>query len=248
MATREFRPADHVRFLLFLRSDRARTLRALLVGEEGRIVGETSFTLEARRGVVLRMTDFLITPYTPQGRYHLRLEAEGGSLEVGEVRVTRGVESRPPVRVERIEHPMAVRFGDSIRLLGYDLRGARGDRIQPGTTLHLTLYWETEAPIAEDLHVFTHLVGTAYNPRTEGPLWAQDDQIPLEGTYPTYDWLPNLPLADEYELELPPDLPPGDYWLTVGLYREDGERLPVEGSAPSPDERSALLLVLHAGE
>ncbi len=245
VATREFRPSDHVRFLLYLRSDHPQSLRASLVGEGGRSVGEMSFTLEARRGAILRMTDFLITPYTPRGRYHLRLETEEGSLEIGEVRVTRGVGSRPPVHVERIDHPMEVRFGENIRLLGYDLRGVRGNRIQPGTTLRLRLYWETEAPLAEDLRVFTHLVGSAYNPRTEGPLWAQDDQVPLEGAYPTYDWLPNLPLADDYELELPPDLPAGDYWLTVGLYREDGERLPVEGAEPSPDERSALLAVLH---
>ncbi len=246
MASREFRPADHVHFLLYLRSTRPQSLRARLVGEDGRIVGENRLDLPAGRGLIVRMTDFLITPYTPRGRYHLQLETEEGEkLERGTVRVTRGTESRPPVHVERIEHPLDVRFGESIRLLGYDLDGARGDRIRPGTTLHLRLYWETEAPIAEDLRIFTHLVGTAYNPRTEGPLWAQDDQAPLEGAYPTYAWLTDLPLADDYTLELPDDLPPGDYWLTAGIYREDGERLPVEGSRPSPDDRAALLALLH---
>jgi len=117
---------------------------------------------------------------------------------------------------------------------------------RPGTTLELTLYWEATAPITQSYTVFTHLLGAAYNPVTQGPLWAQDDQIPLEGAYPTCTWLPNLPFADTYTLDIPPETPPGDYQLLTGMYHtEDGVRVPVSGAGADPAMGNVLLTVIR---
>ena len=72
--------------------------------------------------------------------------------------------------------------------------------------------------------MFVHVVDAS------GAVRAQKDNAPMNGTYPTTLWQPGEFVRDTYTLSLPPDLPPGDYALDVGLYLADtGARLPVAG-------------------
>jgi hypothetical protein len=68
--------------------------------------------------------------------------------------------------------------------------------------------------------VFTHLLGP------DGQILAQQDNPPVNGTYPTTLWLPGEIVVDPYTIPLPTDLPPGDYPIQVGFYiAENGLRL-----------------------
>ena len=126
-------------------------------------------------------------------------------------------------------------FGDKIKLLGYS-----ASDLQPGDALELTLFWEVSDPWEGEiapLHVFTHVLDSG------GQLVAGHDGIPANGRYPTPSWLPGMTIADAHVIQLPPDLPAGDYEIRVGLYEpESGERLPVlaaDGSVP-PDNSFLL--------
>ncbi|RME74288.1 MAG: glycosyl transferase, partial [Chloroflexi bacterium] len=79
---------------------------------------------------------------------------------------------------------------------------------------------------------FVHLLDS------EGRLVAQHDAAPWwEAPIPTSTWRPGEQLLDRHPLNLPPDLPPGEYQLRVGVYYwETLERLPVlENGQPSGD-------------
>ena len=138
-----------------------------------------------------------------------------------------------------------------VRFLGYDLyrdrglfrqRLSPGQIIRPGDRLVLRLYWRADGPVDGSYTVFTHLVGAAFNPATGGPVWAQEDRVPLEGTCPTDLWPPDLLLRDEYELLLPSDAPPGEYLLEIGMYRPGtGERLPVAGDGADVEARRLVI-------
>jgi hypothetical protein len=109
------------------------------------------------------------------------------------------------------------------------LSEVEGSKIQ---SLTLTLYWRSESPLPVDYTTFVHLQNEA------GETVAQQDQPPLGGVYPTSLWDPGEIIADEISLTLPPELPPGEYSLVMGLYDfNTGLRLPVPGQ---PD--NSLLL------
>jgi len=94
--------------------------------------------------------------------------------------------------------------------------------VYPGETLHLTLYWQALSPMAEDYTVFTHLL------LPPDQVWAQDDQQPHEGQKPTSTWQPGQVIADQHQLALPPEIPPGVYEIEIGLYlAASGDRLRV---------------------
>ncbi len=248
LATREFRALDHVRLGLYLRVTEPVTLTVALEGEDGRAVAQRSLSHLPSEALVRRQVEFLVTPYTPSQPYHFVLYGLVGQppLTFGEIRVTHTEKAPEPARIPQ---PLQSRVGEEIRLLGYRLEGVRGDHpptARPGETLELTLYWQTDSPLGQSYHVFTHLLGATHNPATGGPVWAQDDQVPLEGAYPTDQWLPGIPLADTYRLEIDPQAPPGEYQLVTGLYRvEDGERLPVRGAGADPAARQIRLTTLR---
>jgi uncharacterized membrane protein len=129
--------------------------------------------------------------------------------------------------------PLAVRFGPDIHLDGAALPRVA----QPGDALPYTLYWRTMQPLTVDYTVFAHLLDA------QGNKVAQLDWQPHDpaGVLPMSAWLVDQPVIDRQSLPLPPDLPPGDYWLQVGLYDwRTGSRL-----APAGDAGPATLL---AGE
>ncbi len=130
-----------------------------------------------------------------------------------------------PLQYQTVQHPLHLNFDDQIELLGYDLST---DQVKSGDTLDLTLYWHALTELEEDYTVFTHLLGESYNLASEGFLWGQKDNMPLNGTYPTSRWLGNEAVIDRYAIAVQPDAPPGPYRIEVGMYvLETGARLPV---------------------
>jgi hypothetical protein len=68
-------------------------------------------------------------------------------------------------------------------------------------------------------------------------VWAQQDNQPQGGRYPTSAWALQDKVIDRYELALREGTPPGEYRLLIGMYdlatgqrlpaiSENGERLP----------------------
>jgi len=124
-----------------------------------------------------------------------------------------------PATIERLE----VSFGEEIALLGYDLDQ---DRISPGESLTVTLYWKALAPIDENYLLFIHLLGA------NQVMVAQIDTHPGWGNYPTSLWRPGEVIVDTYTLPIPPAaLTPNQLQFEVGLWRpREGLRLRVTDS------------------
>jgi hypothetical protein len=108
-------------------------------------------------------------------------------------------------------------FGEQIALLGYDASAAV---VEPGDRVYLTLYWKALQNLDINYQVFVHLSGP------DG-LVAQSDKI-NPGEFPTRRWPEEKYVRDEHQLQLPPNLPPGNYEITAGLWvQSDGWRLPL---------------------
>ena len=145
------------------------------------------------------------------------------------------------------DHRMEAVVGDSIRLLGYEVDA---ERVSPGDTVRLTLFWEALAPLDTDYTVFSHLLG-GHNPATQGPMWAGHDSPPLQGHYPTTVWQPGEVILDVHPLAIPTDTPPGEYELEAGLYElETMTRLPAYDALGQrlPDDRVLLGSIVVVGQ
>jgi hypothetical protein len=119
---------------------------------------------------------------------------------------------------EAIPHPLRLDLGDRIRLLGYALNS---QRVAPGGTLLLTLYWRAMAPIQERYTVFTHLLDE------EGQIQAQMDSEPQGGGLPTDRWAVGEVITDNYALTVA-ETTSGRHELEVGMYLlETLDRLPI---------------------
>ncbi len=110
-------------------------------------------------------------------------------------------------------------FAGKAKLIGYDT-GSSTD------SMTLTLYWQSLAPFDRDYTVFVHALDAS------GKTFAQADQQPQHGNYPTSFWDVGEQIRDDYSLALPP----GNYRIEIGLYLTDtGERLPISGADSKQD-------------
>lgn len=124
-------------------------------------------------------------------------------------------EAFPTVRVPRDVNAI---LQDKVELLGYDLSESQtGD----GSLLTVTLYWRSQSSLEHDYTVFVHLAGVG-----GGPPYAQSDSQPRDGSYPTSFWDVGEVVVDQHILQIPTDMPPGEYQLLAGMYLlETGDRL-----------------------
>ncbi|MBI4301748.1 MAG: glycosyltransferase family 39 protein [Chloroflexi bacterium] len=121
--------------------------------------------------------------------------------------------------VPTIEHPLVAELGGMVRLLGYDLD--KGELASKGR-LRLTLYWQSFKPLDKDYKVFVHFVDKDLR------FYGQKDNRPLFDQFLTSQWPPGDILRDNYQIDLKPDTPPGEYWLLVGMYDPvTGQRLDI---------------------
>jgi mannosyltransferase len=126
----------------------------------------------------------------------------------------------PPDGATEMETAVSTPFGPHITLQGYTVGS---DTAVPGDILPITLFWETAEPLNTRYKVFIHLVAN------DGPPLAQRDSEPGGGLALTTTWMPGETVVDNHGLFLPPDLPPGQYRLWLGLYdlTDPAARLPV---------------------
>jgi hypothetical protein len=125
---------------------------------------------------------------------------------------------------EPAQAALYVPFEHNIELLAYDLPDTSA---HPGDTLRVTLYWHTTGEVPDNYQVFVHLAPLG----SDTPL-AQSDKL-NPGDYPTTRWEPDRYVRDAHVIDLPDDLPAGDYLLTFGLYDRDTDtRLLTEGEYP----------------
>jgi hypothetical protein len=108
-----------------------------------------------------------------------------------------------------------------IELAGLDLLGwsIDQDRVQPGAPIELFTYWEMSQPVTAPLKIFVHLTAP------DGTIVAQWDGLDVNlGTLEASDVF-----VQRHRIELPADLPPGPYRLSIGAYHPDsGQRLKAE--------------------
>jgi hypothetical protein len=134
----------------------------------------------------------------------------------------------------RPENGREIQLGDRFRFSGYDLRH---DERVPGDRLPIVLYWQATEAVTDDLSIFVHLLDPT------GHLVWQDDGAAAHGNYPTWSWEPGEMIVDPHTIELPADLPEGDYTLVAGLYDwRTGERLPVFASEEKPNSKDHVLV------
>ncbi len=179
----------------------------------------------------------------PEGSYQLCLQTVGRAeraVELAEVQVVPSTRqySAPPMAFSVNQD-----LGDAIRLLGCNLPNMTtapdgSIAVAAGDVLHLTLYWQTLHLVETSYTVFTHLLDEG------GQLRAQKDSVPVEGTYPTTEWVEEEVVEDVYQIAVASDVPPGSYQIEVGLYEAaSGQRLPVTREGQETGEDRILLPV-----
>ncbi len=185
--------------------------------------------------VVIQTEDFrtrlLLPEVLPQASIVETITEPGGAVYANVyARPPGSLAARPP------EHALDAALNDAISLAGYDVQPAA---LHPGDILYLQLHWRVHAVSGEDWTVFTHLLrredgekaGNREGANGHGGFVqvAGRDSPPGGGSLPTSRWQPGWRVLDEYQIQLPGDLPPGTYTLAAGLYRADGARLPADG-------------------
>ena len=103
-----------------------------------------------------------------------------------------------------LEHAIwPLEFGDSIRLLAYELEGSE-----------VTLLWEASGRSEPDLHVFLHVLDNTA-PGEPTILLAQGDDAP---PLPASAWQPGERYVTRHRLQMTAPAAPGEYTLHIGWY------------------------------
>jgi hypothetical protein len=184
--------------------------------------------------------DLRVEPSIPAGQYTLTLNVltpDGRPLWTRDESVTT-IEVLPRDRLFElpgdIAHPLDLKLGIAVHLLGYDLARTRAT---PGDAVPLTLYWRADGPTDVDYTVFVHLVGPDGRPH------GQADHFPAGGAAPTTSWARGQVIVDEIALPVADDAPTGTYHVAVGMYdAASGGRLPIvdAGGQSLPDAQAIL--------
>lgn len=168
--------------------------------------------------------------YTDMTANQERLSFEHGanSLSLGDIAV-RDV-SNPavmnPSRVTKtLDRHALVNIGNDVALMQTSVRVGGRFRsqlwkdpvpISDGQPINMTLTWRVLQSPRTSYTIFIHVIDATGRP------WFGHDYTPLGGAFPSYLWFPKWlagqQVRDPYRLELPDDLPGGQYWLEVGMY------------------------------
>jgi hypothetical protein len=115
------------------------------------------------------------------------------------------------------DHPQELHFANGLIFRGYiyELRN-NAPAVQNAGWLPLTLYWETRRPLPVEYAFRIELLDA------QGQVKVRDGPLPpLNGYWPTTQWLPTGPIIDYRDVFLPGDLPPGAYTVRLTVVPRD---------------------------
>jgi hypothetical protein len=200
-------PADE-RVLISPFDEMPATLTFALHGDDPRVTlydGRACVVLPDAR---VRAVSYLVILEDHNTLPTLQLDAPGGRATNTQhfllYQVPRGSAMQPSP-----QHALQARWTEPVELLGYDM-GQSANGVLP-----MVFYWRALGQIAEPYTAYVHLVEAGQG---ESKLMAQHDAPPCNASYVTQNWQVGDVIADHVSLQLPLDLPAGDYELRVGLY------------------------------
>jgi hypothetical protein len=117
-----------------------------------------------------------------------------------------------------------LRFGDSIRLIGFTLPRGLTYLGGPNTIVPISLYWQSDAPLRNDYTVAYFVADSGGNVVAQGT-----DTQPAWGFAPASSWKVGVPQWDNRALRLPANIPVGEYSIWLRLYQsnDNTQQLPV---------------------
>ena len=229
LPTRTYHTGDSIRLGTYWQpsgGDGAYTIQ--LLDETGTIWGEeiTPSPLLPRPPAPIRHEHiFPITADAPSGIYRIIVDGE----PIAQLTVRQRSGNALTAADVDIENRLDVRFENGVQLLGYAIEN---ETVAAGEPLHLTLYWQTDTPIAGTYKVFTHLIGEVWNAETGNFLWGQQDNEPVHGKRPLPTWRTGELIIDSYAMPTGLGAENGRYSLEIGLYNPvTGNRLLTEDGA-----------------
>ena len=163
--------------------------------------------------------------YTDMTDNHKDLLFENGAdtLDLGKVSVWETPGSSETART--LDRHALVNIGNDVALMNVLARVGHQYRhqlwqapllVRAEQRIHLNLTWRVLQSPRTSYTVFIHLIDATGRP------WFGHDYTPLGGAFPSYLWFPKWlegqQVRDPYRLTLPGNLPPGQYWLEVGMY------------------------------
>ncbi len=115
-----------------------------------------------------------------------------------------------PLGAQPIPNPTAIRFGDQISLIGYQV-----DRttVAAGGELEVVLYWSTAAPLDTDYFVSIQIIDLS-----DATKAGQRDGKPGCNRFPTTTWVPGDRIYDRYHVPISSEARPGRYSIYVTMY------------------------------
>ena len=258
--TETVRPGEYVTFDLYWESiaptETEHLLFIHLLGKGDRIVAQR----DTLPGLGRFSTTRLPSGRTWSSRYAIRIPAHAYApdeltVSVGVYDATTGERLRTPedddhvrfgsVRLtapeSTVPNPVQIRFGEGMRLRGYDVSALT---VAPGEPLTVTLYWEGAAPMPTDYTVSVQLIDAQWRKAAQSDAWPQD------GAAPTSTWRKGQTLDEQRVLTIAEDAAPGAYDLRLAVYAvQEGqiEHLPVRWGRNRTAEPHVVLTRIRVG-
>ena len=152
---------------------------------------------------------FIVGADWPSGDYRLQVQSGASSFQSEPLlTVANDVRVFDLPQQEEDYTSVEANFANQVKLLGYVLPQRR---VEPGSGLPVTLYWQSLAPVLSEYVIFDVLLDKNQRP------FGGYDRLPRE-YYSTILWAEDEVVEDGFAVPVRPDAPSGIYDLHIGLY------------------------------
>jgi hypothetical protein len=187
--------------------------------------------------VIVERYDITLPFDTPPGYYELMFgfnDLNTGQDVLNPVPLQKLSVSRSTRPHADVPQDAVANFNAQIALLGATANGIEHTpdlptiTVKPGETIDVWLNWLVQQQIDESYTIFVHLIDGS------NQLVAQQDYTPMGGAFPTFLWIPKWiatqTVNDPYQIKVPDNLPPGEYFIEAGMYGMTSQRrVPIIG-------------------